>query len=124
MFLINKGGSSVIEVNQVDMRLEYDERTKEKAIEIRERIMAKCYNYGSTANAENVASERVRNFLCDKKPICRILVNGKWYYGDYNEEQGKIVFEEIVNALKNESVYFDMRDIEFKENEDNADKRP
>lgn len=113
MFLVSKYGDSIIEVNQVDMRFEYDERTKEKAREIRENIMAKCYNYGSTANAENTASERVRSFLYDKKPICRIFVNGKLYYGDYDEEKGKIVFEEIVNALKNESAYFDMRDIKF-----------
>lgn len=122
MFLVSKDGSSVIEVKQVDMRFEYDEATKEKAREIRESIMAKCYNYGSTANAENTASERVRSFLYDKKPICRILVNDKWYYGDYDEEQGKIVFEEIVNALKNESAYFDMRDIKFRENDNNADR--
>lgn len=122
MFLVSKDGGSIIEVNQVDMRFEYEERIKEKAREIRESIMAKCYNYGSTANAENTASERVRSFLYDKKPICRILVNDKWYYGDYDEEQGKIVFEKILNALKNESSYFDMRDIEFKENEGNADK--
>lgn len=124
MFLINKDGSSVIKVNQVDMRLEYDERTKQKAREIRENIMVKCYNYGSTANAENAASERVRSFLYDKKPLCRIFVNDKWYYGDYDEVKGKIVFEEIVSALKNESAYFDMRYIEFKENEENANKRP
>lgn len=124
MFLVSKDGSSVIEVKQVDMRFEYDEDTKEKARKIRESIIAKCYNYGSTANAENTASKKVRSFLYDKKPICRIFVNNKLYYGDYDEAQGKIVFEEIVNALKNESAYFDMRYIEFKENEENANKRP
>lgn len=122
MFLVSKDGNSVIEVNQVDMRLEYDENTKEKAREIRDRIMEKCYNYGSTANAENTASEKVRSFLHDKKPICRILVNNKWHYGDYDEKQGKAVFEEIVNALKNESAYFDMRDIEDGDN-NNADRK-
>lgn len=122
MFLISKDGSSVIKVNQIDMRLEYDEHTKEECREIRESIMSKCYYYGSTANAENAASERVRNFLYDKKPICRIFVNNNWYYGDYDEVHGKIVFEEIVNALKNESTYFDMRDIKFEGNEDNANK--
>lgn len=115
MFLISKDGHSVIEVKQVDICFEYDENTKEKAGEIRKNIMAKCYNYGSTANAESVASERVRSFLYDKKPICRILVNNKWYYGDYDEVQGKIAFDEIINALKNGKTYFDMRDIKFSE---------
>lgn len=115
MFLISKDGYSVIELKQVDMRFEYDENTKEKAREIRKNIMAKCYNYGSTANAESVADERVRSFLYDKKPICKILVNDKWYYGDYDEVQGKIAFDEIINALKNGKTYFDMRDIKFSE---------
>lgn len=55
----------------------------------------------------------MRDYLYDKKPLCRIFVNDKYCYGDYDEVQGKTVFEEILNALKNESAYFDMRDIKF-----------
>ena len=115
MFLINKNGDSAIEVKQVDMCLEYDEETRAESEKIHSGIMEKRYNYGSTENARKTADMYVREYLSDKKPICRILVNGKRYYGDYDEVQGKIVFEEILNALKNESAYFDMREIEFKE---------
>lgn len=113
MFLISKDGHSVIEVNRVDMCFEYDEQTKSEAEKVHSEIMAKFYNYGSTENAKKAADKRVRDYLYDKKPLCRILVNDKWYYGDYDEVQGKNVFEEIINALKNESAYFDMRDIKL-----------
>lgn len=86
MFLISKDGYSAIEVKQVDMNFEYKEQTIAKRSPLRE------------------------------KPICIITINDKFNYGEYGEVQGKIVFEEIINALKNESAYFDMRDIEFKEN--------
>lgn len=115
MFLISKDGNSVIEVKQVDIRLEYDKKTNAEVDKIYNDIMSKCYNYGSTENAKKAADRSVKDYLLDKKPICRILVNDKWYYGDYDEEKGKFVFEEILNALKNESSYFDMRDVKFSE---------
>ena len=117
MFLRSKDGDSVIKVKQVDMRLEYDEKTKAEAERIHSGIMAKCYNYGSTENAERAANERVRGFLYDKNQICRIFVNNKWYYGDYDEVHGKIAFEKIINALKDRKKYFDMREIKFSEEE-------
>lgn len=112
MFLVNKNGNSVIEVKQVDMFFEYDKSTQERANEIRNGIMAKCYNYGSTENARNMADRMVKDFLYDKKPLCRIFVNDKFYFGDYEEVKGKIVFERIVSALKNEESFLDMRDVE------------
>lgn len=113
MFLISKNGSSVAEVKQVDMCLEYDKKIIEKANEICDKIMLKSYNYGSAENARNAAREKVAEYFRGEKQICRILVNNKWYFGDYDEVQGKIVFEGIVNALKNENIYFDMRDVVF-----------
>lgn len=111
MFLVNKDGNSVIEVKQVDMRLEYDKTTLKEADEIYNGIMAKCYNYGSTENAKNATNRRVKDFLHDKKPLCRILVNDKVYFGDYDEAQGKIVFERILTTLKNGENFIDMRRI-------------
>ena len=52
-----------------------------------------------------------------KNQICRIFVNNKWYYGDYDEVHGKIAFEKIINALKDRKKYFDMREIKFSEEE-------
>lgn len=115
MFLLSKDGGSVIEVKQVDMRLEYDKSTKKAADEIYSGIMAKCYNYGSTENAERAAVEKVEEFLQGKNPPCKIIVNGSLNYGIYNKVQGRIVFNGIVNALKNESAYFDMREVDFGE---------
>ena len=112
MFLVNKNGNSVIEVKQVDVFFEYDKSAQERANEIRNGIMAKCYNYGSTENARNMADRMVKDFLHDKKPLCRIFVNDKFYFGDYEEAKGKIVFERIISALKNEESFLDMRDIE------------
>lgn len=111
MFLVSKDGDSVIEVNRVELSFEYDKETQKEADEIYDRIMSKCYNYGSTQNAKNAASMRVRDFLYDKKPICRILVNNTVYYGNYDETQGKIVFEKILNSLKSGERFFDMREV-------------
>lgn len=66
-------------------------------------------DYGSTENAQESADRCIKNYLQDKNPIYRILVNDKWYFGDYDEAQGKIVFEQIVSALKNGERIFDMR---------------
>lgn len=104
-----------MEVNRVDMCLEYDKSVNKEADEIYNSVMAKCYYYGSTENAKREANRRVKEFVSNKKPICRILVNDKVYFGDYEEVQGKIVFEEIISALRNGESFFDMREIEFAE---------
>ncbi len=115
MFLVNKDGNCLVEVNSVEMFLQYDKSVSEEADEIYNRVMAKCYNYGSTENAKREADRRVKEFVSDKKPICRILVNDKTYFGDYDEVQGKIVFEEIISALRNGESFLDMREFEFAE---------
>ena len=117
MFLISKDGTSAIEVNQVDMRLEYEQGVEAEASRIYQKTVANAYNFGSTERAEKEATRRMKAYLSDKPNVGRIFVNGKYYYGDYDEVQGKIVFEEIVNALKNESAYFDMREVDFEESE-------
>lgn len=109
MFIINQTGNHVIEAKEIDMRLEYDKETKAEVERIHNEIMSKCYNYGSTENAQKSADRCIKNYLQDKKPICRIFVNDKWYFGDYDEAQGKSVFEQIVSALKNGEKIFDMR---------------
>lgn len=112
MFLVNKNGDCVIEVKRVDVCLEYDKKTQKEADEIYNKIMAKCYYYGSTENARQAAQSQVNDYVRTKEPICRILVNDKIYFGDYDEVQGKIIFEKILDALKNEYRFLDIREIE------------
>lgn len=83
MFLISKDGYSIIEVKQVDMNFKYEKQTM------------------------------VERSPIGEKPTCIIIVNDKFNYGEYGEVQGKIAFDEIINALKNGKTYFDMRDIKF-----------
>ncbi len=112
MFLVNKNGDCVIDVNRVDMCLEYDKKTQKEAGEIYDKIMAKCYYYGSTENARKAARSQANDYVRGKKPICRILVNDKIYFGDYDEVQGKIIFEKILDALKNGCSFLDIREVE------------
>lgn len=118
MFLVNKFGDCIIEVNRVDILREYDEKTKEEADKIYNGIMNKIYNYGSTENARNAANKAVKDFVCDKKQICKIFVNDECF-GNYEEEQCKIAFENIVNSLKNGDRFLDMREFDFPEGEEN-----
>ncbi len=111
MFLVNKHGNCVIEVKRVDLCLEYDKETQKQINKIYDKIMAKCYNYGSTETARNTARKLVNDYLGGKKPICKILVNDKVYFGDYDEIQGKIIFEKILGALKNGCSFLDIREI-------------
>lgn len=115
MFLVSKNGSSAVEINSVRLLLEYEDEAQAEANRIYNETVAKAYNFGSTERAKKEAERRVEDYLHDKTIAGRIFVNEKFYFGDYDEAQGKIVFEEIINAMKNESAYFDMREVELSE---------
>lgn len=117
MFLISKDGMTAVEANKIRMDFDYDEKTKEECnIMYRDVASRTCY-YGSIESANNIAKIKCEEYLKDKNKICTIRINGELDFGKYGEVQGKIVFEEIVNALKNESAYFDMREVDFGESE-------
>lgn len=44
---------------------------------------------------------------------CVIVANKEFAFGRYDDSKGKMVFEEIINSIKNESAYFDMREVAF-----------
>lgn len=112
MFLVDKDGTSVREVREVELRFEWDEKTKDEINEIHKSTLAHAYYHGSTENSERIAERKIRDYLYDKKPLARILVNDKWYFGDYDKEAGEKIFEEIILAIKNGREFLDMREFE------------
>lgn len=112
MFLLDKDGTSVREVTEVELRFEWDEKTKYKIHEIHKSTLAKAYYHGSTENSERIAERNIRDYLYDKKPLARILVNDKWYFGNYDKETGEKIFEQIILAIKNGCEFLDMRELE------------
>lgn len=112
MFLVDKYGTSVREVKEVELRFEWDEETREEIHEIHKSTLAKQYYHGSTKNSERIAEQRIKDYLYDKKPLARILVNDKWYFGDYDKETGEEILEQIILAIKSGCDFLDMRVIE------------
>lgn len=111
MFLVNKCGTSVREVKEVELRFEWDEKTKEEINEIHKSTLAKAYYHGSTENSERIADRRIKDYLYNKKPLARILVNNKWYFGDYDKETGEKILEQIILAIKSGCDFLDMREL-------------
>ncbi len=113
MFLVSKDGMRAVEVEQVEMWVGYSDQVINEANQIYNKIKNDALQaFLGILDADKMAKTKAEEYL-DGKKTCIINVNGKNNFGDYGEEQGKIVFEEIVNALKNESAYFDMREVDF-----------
>lgn len=115
MFLVDKAGTIATEVHEVEITLTYCEGIKRKADEIYNGVMERPYKYGSTKNARIEADIRVRQYLQNKEKIARIIVNGDMNFGDYEEPQGYIVFEKIIDAIKSNENFLDMRGIKVSE---------
>lgn len=112
MFLVNKDGTSVREVKEIELRFEMDKKMKDEINEIHKSTLAHAYYHGGTENSERIAERKIRGYLYDKKPLARIFVNDKWYFGDCDKETGEKILEKIILAIKTGCDFLDMRELE------------
>lgn len=114
MFIVSKDGFSIREPKQVSMRMEYSKEIEEGAQRIyndirRDNATNKLY---APSEIEDFARRKAKEFAQGKE-TCSIILDREINFGTYDEVQGKIVFEEILAALKNGERFFDMREVAF-----------
>lgn len=117
MFIVSKDGLSVREPKHISMWMEYSEETKAEAQRIANEAIYgdHFYKYRGMENiTDDLAKRKVSEYL-KGKAVCSIALDREFVFGTYDEVQGKIVFEEIVKALKNGEQFFDMREVSFDE---------
>lgn len=121
MFVVSKDGYSVREPKRISMSVKYSKEVENEAQKIydsviRDNMSNKLYAPNEIEGfARKQANEYVRG-----RGVCSIILDGEFDYGDYDEVRGKIAFEKILTALKNGERFFDMREVEFGEDRENA----
>lgn len=116
MFIVSKDGYSAREPKRISMSVKYSKEVESEAKRIYDSIIRDNMSNKLYALNEIEGFARTQaNEYAKGKGVCGIILDGEFNYGDYDEVQGKIVFEKILEALKNGERFFDMREIEFGE---------
>lgn len=113
MFIVNQAGNLIIEVNKVEIFLDWDDKTKDNATSIFENTINTDSRYLPYDIACDNAEKRSRDYLDRNGREIQISINGM-AFGRYSDTQGKEVFEQIITALKNKENLFDMRQTDEK----------
>lgn len=108
MFIVNQTGNLITEVNKVEMFLDWDGKTKDKATSIFKNTINTDSRYLPYDIACYNAKKRSCDYLDRNGHEIQISINGM-IFGRYNEAYGREVFEQIITALKNKENLFDMR---------------
>lgn len=114
MFIVSKDGFSIMEPKQVCARIEYSEEVKAEAQRIYDKVIRDNVGYGFRVSSEieDFANKKVNEYA-KGKGVCSIILDREINFGDYDEVQGKAVFEEILRALRDGERFFDMREMVF-----------
>lgn len=108
MFVVNQTGNLIVEVNKVEMFLDWDDKTKDNATNVFKNTINTDGKYLPYDIVCDIAKKRSCDYLDRNGREIQISINGM-KFGKYSEAQGKEVFEQIITALKNKENLFDMR---------------
>lgn len=113
MFIINKDGTSAIEVKQIDMRIKHDEALEERAKEMYRELMQEVLHnniFITIEEGRKNVKKIVRQYV-KEHAIYTIFINNEYCIGDYGKLQGEVIFKKILTGLDNGENIFDMREI-------------
>ena len=113
MFILNQEGNCCEEVRAVSIKSSYSPTILAAAIQRRENIMEKVYNYGSTSAAIEAADKAEREFLKYQPQISLIYVNGEKFATYDHKDKGDYVFKKIIEDLRNKEHFLDLSTLQI-----------
>ena len=110
MFIVNQNGDECAQIRAVSYYLDYDALVKEKLREIYKKTSGASYHFGSTQRAEQVAKQRQEEYLVQHKceKILYLLINGNLFAKYEDVEDGKKVFQHILNSIECDRTLVDL----------------
>lgn len=110
MFIVNQDGDTCEHINKVFYYIDYDAETKAELRDIKTKTLNASYHFGSTQRAEQVAKQRQTEYLekykCEK--VLYLVVNGNEFAKYYDIEDGKKVFNYILNSIEHDRTLVDL----------------
>ena len=110
MFITNQDGDTCDHINKVFYYIDYDAETKAELRDIKTKTLNASYHFGSTQRAEQVAKQRQEEYLVQHKceKILYLLINGNLFAKYEDVEDGKKVFQHILNSLECDRTLVDL----------------
>ena len=113
MFILNQDGDCCEEIKSVSVKLSYTPQVLAAAIQRRENIMEKVYNYGSTSAALLAADKAEQDFLKYQPTISLIFINEKKFATYDHKDKGDYVFKKIIEDLRNKEHFLDLSTLQI-----------
>ena len=113
MFILNQDRNCCEEVKAVSIKISYSPEILVAAIQRRENIMEKVYNYGSTSAALAAADKAELEFLKYQPTIALIYINGEKFATYDHKDKGDYVFKKIIEDLRNKEHFLDLSTLQI-----------